>query len=122
MVICDDNDSVRTGIRHILDNEDDIEVVGEASDRASALAAVADHSPAVAVVDARMRGSSGIDACREIRTRYPDTRVLMLTSLAEEGPVADSIRAGASGYVVKQLSGDGLARGVREVAAGKTFP
>jgi two-component system response regulator DevR len=121
VLVCDDHELVRLGIRRLLGAESDIEVVGEASDAASALAAVEVQAPAVVVMDVRMPGSSGIEACREIRSRFPATRVLMLTSFADDEALFASIVAGASGYVLKQIRGGDLAGGVRQVAAGNSL-
>jgi two-component system, NarL family, response regulator DevR len=112
---------VRLGIRRLLEVESDIEVVAEASDAAAALVAVEELAPKVVVMDVRMPGSSGIEACREIRSRFPATRVLMLTSFADDEALFASIMAGASGYVLKRIRGGELVGGVREVAAGNSL-
>jgi two-component system, NarL family, response regulator DevR len=119
VLVCDDHALVRAGVCRLLELETDIEVVGEASDASSALAAVEEHSPAVVVMDVRMPGSSGIDACRAIRSRFPATRVLMLTSFDDDDALFASIMAGASGYILKQIRGGDLVDGVRKAAAGR---
>ena len=121
VVICDDHELVRLGIRRMLEAESDIEVVSEASDAAAALAAVEQHRPEIVVMDVRMPGTSGIEACREIRSRHPGTRVLMLTSFADDEALFASIMAGASGYILKKIRGADLIGGVREVAAGNSL-
>ena len=121
VLVCDDHELVRLGVRRLLEAESDIEVVAEASDAATALTAVAELSPAVVVMDVRMPGSSGVEACREIRSRFPATRVLMLTSFADDAALFASIMAGASGYVLKRIRGGELVGGVREVAAGNSL-
>jgi DNA-binding NarL/FixJ family response regulator len=118
ILLCDDHELVRLGIRSVLETNDDIEVVGEAGDGPSAVAAVAKLEPEVVVMDIRMPGASGIEACREIRSRFPDTRVLMLTSFADDEALFSSIMAGASGYVLKQIHGSDLVDAVRTVAGG----
>lgn len=121
VVVCDDHELVRLGIRRLLEAESDIEIVGDAADATSAVAAVEELRPDVVVMDVRMPGSSGIEACREIRSRFPATRVLMLTSFADDEALFASIMAGASGYVLKRIRGGELVGGVREVAAGNSL-
>ena len=121
VLICDDHELVRLGIRRLLETEADLDVVGDVADAASALVAVADLAPEVVVLDVRMPGISGVEACREIRSRFPATRVLMLTSFADDDALFASIMAGASGYVLKQIRGGDLVNGVREVAAGNSL-
>jgi two-component system, NarL family, response regulator DevR len=121
VLICDDHELVRLGIRRLLETEADLDVVADVADAPSALIAVAEHSPEVVVLDVRMPGISGVEACREIRSRFPATRVLMLTSFADDDALFASIMAGASGYVLKQIRGGDLVNGVREVAAGNSL-
>jgi two-component system, NarL family, response regulator DevR len=121
VLICDDHELVRLGIRRLLETESDLDVVADVADASSALIAVAEHSPEVVVLDVRMPGISGVEACREIRSRFPATRVLMLTSFADDDALFASIMAGASGYVLKQIRGGDLVNGVREVAAGNSL-
>src|ERR1700680_393469 len=84
ILICDDHAMVRGGIRRLLEAEHDFVVVGEAPDAASALAGVGESAPDIVVMDVRMNGASGIEACRQIRARFPATRVLMLTSFDDD--------------------------------------
>jgi two-component system, NarL family, response regulator DevR len=121
ILICDDHALVRGGIRRLLETEQDFEVVAEAPDAAAAVAGVGESAPDVVVMDVRMPGASGIEACREIRARFPATRVLMLTSFDDDETRCASIVAGASGYILKQIGGDGLVDGIREVAAGNSL-
>jgi two-component system response regulator DevR len=121
VLICDDHELVRLGIRRLLETEADLDVVADVADATSALTAVADLAPEVVVLDVRMPGISGVEACREIRSRFPATRVLMLTSFADDDALFASIMAGASGYVLKQIRGGDLVNGVREVAAGNSL-
>lgn len=118
VLVCDDHALVRAGVCRLLESEPDIEVVGEASDASSALLAVEELAPAVVVMDARMPGSSAIEACRAIRSRFPATRVLMLTSFDDDDALFASRMAGASGHILKKIRGGGLVAGVRKVAAG----
>jgi two-component system, NarL family, response regulator DevR len=121
VLICDDHELVRLGIRRLLETEKDLDVVADVADATSALTAVEELAPEVVVLDVRMPGISGVEACREIRSRFPATRVLMLTSFADDDALFASIMAGASGYVLKQIRGGDLVNGVREVAAGNSL-
>jgi two-component system response regulator DevR len=121
IMICDDHAMVRGGIRRLLQAEEDFDVVAEAASADAAVAGVGESAPDVVVMDVRMPGASGIEACREIRERFPATRVLMLTSFHDDHIRRASIVAGASGYILKQIRGDGLVDGIREVAAGNSL-
>ncbi len=121
ILLCDDHELVRRGIRSLLEAEADFEVVAEADDAESAIAAAAALQPAVIVMDVRMPGRSGIEACRDIRAAHPEIRVLMLTSFADDEALFTSILAGAAGYVLKQIKGGDLVGAVRQVAAGKSL-
>ncbi len=121
ILVCDDHALVRRGIRRLLEGEADFEVVAEASDAAAAVAAVEQSAPDVVVMDVRMPGTSGVEACRTIRAHSPGTRVLMLTSFDNEQTREASIGAGASAYILKQIRGDGLVTGIRDVAAGRVL-
>ncbi|MEO8898790.1 MAG: response regulator transcription factor [Candidatus Dormibacter sp.] len=121
IMICDDHAMVRGGIRRLLQAEEDFAVVAEAASADTAVAGVGESAPDVVVMDVRMPGASGIEACREIRARFPATRVLMLTSFDDDDTRRASIVAGASAYILKQIRGDGLVDGIREVAAGNSL-
>ncbi|MGD0833961.1 MAG: response regulator transcription factor [Candidatus Dormibacteria bacterium] len=121
VVLCDDHELVRLGLRRLLEPETGLKVVAEAGDAAAAIAAVAKLSPDVVVMDVRMPGRSGIEACREIRSSHPETHVLMLTSFADDEALFTSIMAGASGYVLKQIRGGDLIGAIREVAVGHSL-
>jgi len=121
ILLCDDHELVRRGIRSLLEAEADFEIVGEADNAESAIAAARRLTPHVVVMDVRMPGRSGIEACRDIRSGNPEIRVLMLTSFADDEALFTSILAGAAGYVLKQIKGGDLVGAVREVAAGRSL-
>jgi two-component system response regulator DevR len=121
ILLCDDHELVRLGLRRLLEAESDLEVVAEAGDAQEAVDAVEKLRPDVAVMDVRMPGRSGIEACREIRAAYPETHVLMLTSFADDEALFTAIMAGASGYVLKQIKGGDLVGAIRQVAAGNSL-
>jgi DNA-binding NarL/FixJ family response regulator len=116
--LCDDHEVVRRGVKDMLENEGDIEVVGEASTVAEALARVPALRPQVAVLDVRLPDGSGITACRELRSAMPELACLMLTSFADDEAMLDAIMAGAQGFVLKQIRGSDLVGAVRTIAKG----
>ena len=116
--LLDDHEIVRRGVRDLLEADGDIEVVGEASTAAEALARVPAVKPDVAVLDVRLPDGDGVSVCRELRSRMPDLPCLMLTSFADDEALFDAIMAGASGYVLKQVRGVDILGAVRTVAAG----
>ncbi|MCU1351650.1 MAG: LuxR family transcriptional regulator [Acidimicrobiales bacterium] len=119
--LLDDHEIVRRGVRELVDAEPDLEVVGEASTAEEALARVPATRPDVAVLDVRLGEGSGIEVCRDIRSAHPEVRCLMLTSFADDEALFDSIMAGASGYVLKQVRGSEIIEGIRAVAAGQSL-
>jgi len=121
ILLVDDHELVRAGLRAFLDAEDGLEVVGEAGTARAALAALGRGHPDVVVLDVRLPDGDGVEVCREIRSRHPATRVLMLTSFADEAALIDSILAGASGYVLKATTHEGLVEAIRRVAAGESL-
>jgi DNA-binding NarL/FixJ family response regulator len=121
IVLVDDHEVVREGLRALLDAEEGIDVVGEAGTVADAVRRVGYESPDVVVLDVRLPDGSGIEACREIRARWPEVRVLMLTSFADDEALFSSIMAGASGYVLKQIKGSDLISSVQRVGKGESL-
>ena len=121
IMIVDDHEMMRLGLRTAFAPEPDLAVVGEASNGAEALAKIATLDPQLVLMDVRMEKMGGIEACREIKSRYPDVRILMLTSYTNEDAVISSIMAGASGYLLKHLSRPELLRSIRLVASGQTL-
>ncbi|OLT13531.1 DNA-binding response regulator [Actinomadura sp. CNU-125] len=120
VVVADDQELVRSGFALILDTQPDIEVVAEAADGRAAIDAVRAHAPDVALLDVRMPGTDGIAAAREICART-DTRALMLTTFDQDDHVYDALRAGASGFLLKDVRRDDLVHAVRVVAAGEAL-
>lgn len=119
--LLDDHEVVRRGVRDLLNDEADIDVVGEAGTAAQALVRVPALRPQVAVLDVRLPDGDGVTVCRELRSRMPELACLMLTSFDDEEALLDSIMAGASGYVLKQIKGSDLVSAVRTVAAGQSL-
>ena len=121
LLIVDDHEVVRLGLRAAFELEPDINVVGEASDGAEALAKMSVLAPQLILMDVRMERMSGIEACREIKSRYPDVSILMITSYSDNEAVFASMLAGASGYLLKNLSRAELLRSIRLVASGQSL-
>ena len=119
--LLDDHEIVRRGLRELIDGEDDLEVVGEASTADEAIGRIPATRPDVAVLDVRLPDGSGIEVCREIRARHPDVQALMLTSFADDEALFSAIMAGAAGYVLKQIRGTELLDAIRRVAAGESL-
>src|SRR5256714_12155757 len=117
----DDHEVVRLGMRAAFEAESDLVVVGEASNGAEALAKMAVLDPQLILMDVRMERMSGIEACREIKSRYPDVSILMITSYTDDEAVFASMLAGASGYLLKNLSRSELLRAIRLVASGQSL-
>ena len=121
IVLVDDHEVVRQGLKVLIDSQDDLEVVGESGDVENATRQVGYHSPDVVVMDVRLPDGTGVEACREIRSRWPDVKVLMLTSYADEEALVSSIMAGASGYVLKRIDSEDLVDAVRRVGNGESL-
>ncbi|MFE3603241.1 response regulator [Streptomyces sp. NPDC059096] len=119
--LLDDHEVVRRGVFELLSVEDDIEVVGEAGTAADAIARIPATRPDVAVLDVRLPDGSGVEVCREVRSRDESVKCLMLTSFADDEALFDAIMAGASGYVLKAIRGNELLTAVRDVAAGRSL-
>ena len=121
ILLVDDHEVVRLGLKSLLERHPQFDVVGEASSAREAMEIVNNTHPDVVVMDIRLPGTSGIEACEEITNRFPETRVLMLTSYAEDEMLFSAIRAGASGYVLKQIDGEELVRALEAVARGEAL-
>ena len=121
VMLVDDHEVVRQGVRALLESEQDMHVVAEAGDVTTAVERAAQTAPDVIVMDVRLENGTGIEACREIRARRPETAVIMLTSFSDDEALFASIMAGAAGFVLKQVRGGDLVRSIREVAAGRSL-
>ncbi|NGO72173.1 response regulator [Streptomyces boncukensis] len=119
--LLDDHEVVRRGVHDLLETEPDLTVIGEAGTAEQALVRVPALRPHVAVLDVRLPDGDGVSVCRELRSRMPELACLMLTSFDDEEALLDAIMAGASGYVLKQISGTDLVTAVRTVAAGQSM-
>jgi DNA-binding NarL/FixJ family response regulator len=121
--LVDDHEIVRRGLADMLEASGGFTVVGEAGTAEQALnrLATADPAPVVAVLDVRLPDGNGIELCREIRSRFPAVRVLMLTSFSDDEALVDAAMAGAQGYALKQLRGTDIVDAVRAVADGKVL-
>jgi two-component system, NarL family, response regulator DevR len=121
--LLDDHEVVRRGVRELLEGESrgEIEVAGEAGTADEALRRLPAVRPDVAILDVRLPDGSGVEVCREIRSRHPEIQCLMLTSFADDEALFDAIMAGAAGYVLKQVRGSDLVDSVRRVAAGQSL-
>ncbi|MFJ5528193.1 response regulator [Streptomyces sp. NPDC093261] len=118
VLLVDDHQVVRRGLRTFLEVQDDIEVVGEASDGAEGVALAQELAPDVILMDVKMPGMDGIDALRRLRELDHPARVLIVTSFTEQRTVVPALRAGAAGYVYKDVDPDALAGAIRSVHAG----
>jgi len=121
VIICDDQAIVRDGLVMLLKLEPDIEVVGTAGDGAEAVEMVAGKKPDLILMDLKMPIMNGVEATRQIRMKYPEVKVLVLTTYADDEWVFDAIQAGASGYLLKDTPREELIRAVRGTITGKTY-
>lgn len=119
--LVDDHEVVRRGLVDLLGADPELDVVGEAGSVAEAMARVPAARPDVAVLDVRLPDGNGIELCRDLLSRMPDLRCLILTSYTSDEAMLDAILAGASGYVVKDIKGMDLARAVKDVGAGRSL-
>lgn len=119
--LVDDHEVVRRGLIDLLAADPQLDVVGEAGSVAEAMARIPAVKPEVAVLDVRLPDGNGIELCRDLLSRMPDLRCLILTSYTSDEAMMDAILAGASGYVVKDIKGMELARAVKDVGAGRSL-
>jgi two-component system, NarL family, response regulator DevR len=120
-MLVDDHEIVRQGLRSLLEAVGDIEVVAEADNAARAVFLANEQQPDVVIMDVRMPGGSGVEACRAIRDDNPDAQVIMLTSYSDDEALFNSIMAGAAGFVLKQIRGHDLVDAIHTVGAGKSL-
>jgi len=121
ILLVDDHEVVRLGLKSLLDRHPQFEVVGEAASAREAMEQVSALKPDVVLMDIRLPGTSGIEACEEIVNKYPGTRVIMLTSYAEDEMLFSAIRAGASGYILKQIGSSDLIKALESVSRGEAL-
>jgi two-component system, NarL family, response regulator DevR len=118
IVLVDDHEVVRLGLKVLLEQSESFEVVGEANNAKEAVEITGKLRPDIVLMDIRLPGVSGIEACEEITQLYPDVRVVMLTSYAEDEMLFSAIRAGASGYLLKQINSEDLIHSLESVKRG----
>lgn len=121
VILVDDHEVVRLGLMTLLEDLPWVRVVAEAGSADEAVQATAVHQPDVVVMDIRMPGSSGLDACQEITQRWPDIKVVMLTSYMDDALIFQAIQAGASGYVLKQVGNESLIKALGAVRRGEAL-
>jgi NarL family two-component system response regulator LiaR len=121
VVVADDHAVVRQGLRTFLELQDDIEVVGDAADGEAALAAVAEHDPDVVLMDLVLPGIDGVEAIRRVAADHPRTRAIALTSFLDDDKVFPAVRAGAAGYLLKDVQPQELVKAIRAVHAGEVL-
>jgi two-component system response regulator DevR len=119
LLIIDDHEMVREGLKAMLTAEADFEIVGDAANAEQALELIQHLRPDVILLDVRLPGESGIDVCRTVTERYPETAVIILTTFTDETLVAQCIQAGARGFIVKDIERFDLKRSIRAVARGE---
>ncbi|MBP7371396.1 MAG: response regulator transcription factor [Opitutaceae bacterium] len=121
LVIVDDSEVVRMGLRALIGADPSMEIVGDAHNVASAVETCRRVKPQVVLLDIRLPDGTGFDACRSILKHLPETRVLVLTSVADDSLVDQAIRCGAHGYLLKEVDARALSQAIRDVAAGKSI-
>jgi two-component system, NarL family, response regulator DevR len=119
LLIIDDHEMVREGLKAILTTEPDFEIVGDAASAEQAFELIERLSPDIILLDIRLPGTSGIEVCRTVSERYPESAVIILTTFTDESLVAQCIQAGARGFIVKDIERFDLKRSIRAVARGE---
>ena len=121
IMLVDDHELVRVGLKSLLAHQPELVVIGEASHANEAIEKAATLQPDIVVMDIRLPGKSGIEACREIVAAQPQIKVIMLTSYAEDDMLFDAIAAGAAGYVLKQIGGSDLVNALERIGRGESL-
>jgi two-component system response regulator DevR len=121
ILLVDDHEVVRVGVRALIDRQPGMEVIGEATTVREAVTCAEQLAPDVVVLDIRLPGGDGLEACRQIKSRRPDTRVIVLTSYPDDEVLFDAIASGADGYVLKQIGSDELIRSLERVGLGESL-
>lgn len=121
LVLVDDSELVRAGLRAVLGTSKEIQIVGEAASVRSAVDVVRTHQPHVVLMDIRLPDGTGFEACRQIAKISPASRVLFLTSVLSDDLIADAIASGGQGYLLKEIDGPGLHKAIVDVATGKSI-
>jgi len=119
ILLVDDHEVVRLGLRSLLDHHPNFEVVGEAAAESEAVQKALELEPDIVLMDIRLAGGSGVDACQQITAAMPEVKVVMLTSYAEDEMLFAAIRAGAAGYVLKQVGSNDLIRAIESASRGE---
>lgn len=120
VALVDDHALVRLGLKTLIDDQTDMSVVGEAGTAVEAVQMVESLRPQVVLMDIRLPGEGGLEAARQIVSRFPEVKVVMLTSFADEELVMSAIRAGAVGYLLKEVGNEEVLRGIRAAAKGES--
>ena len=121
VLLVDDHEVVRVGLRALIERQADIEVVGEAGTVRQAVSQAKRLAPDVVVLDIRLPGGSGLDACRQIKAERPETRIIILTSFPDDEVLLDAIAAGADGYILKQIGSDDLIQALERIGRGESL-
>ncbi len=121
LLLVDDHEVVRLGMKALLERHQEFVVVAEAASEEDAVLQAVEHEPDIVLLDIRLAGGSGIEACQKIKQRLPDTKVIMLTSFAEDELLFAAIRAGATGYLLKQVGSGDMIRAIEGAARGESM-
>jgi two-component system response regulator DevR len=121
ILLVDDHEVVRVGVRALIERQPGMEVVGEAATVREAVSQTEQLAPDVVVLDIRLPGGNGLEACRQIKALRPDTRIIVLTSYPDDEVLFDAIDSGAEGYVLKQIGSDDLIRALERVGRGESL-
>lgn len=121
ILLVDDHEVVRLGVRGLIERQSDMEVIGEAGTVREAVSQVEQLAPDVVLLDVRLPGGNGLEACRQIKALRPETRIIILTSYPDDEVLFDAIACGAEGYVLKQIGSDDLIRALERVGRGESL-